>query len=205
MLFRSMRAAYGIAPLIQKGFTGKGQTVVDIVSFGSPTLQQDVDTFDKQFNLPPITIQQISPLNVPEYDPHHDKAGWASETTLDVEIIHALAPDAGIVVLTSPVAETEGTVGLPEFRQLMQYTLDHKLGTIISQSWGASEATLKDAAGQAEIQKWDALYKQLTTQDGFTILSASGDNGATDYSDLNATKLSASPTTSFPEIGRAHV
>ena len=195
---QSMRVAYGIAPLIQKGFTGKGQTVVDIVSFGSPTLQQDVDAFDKQFNLPPITVQQISPLKVPEYDPHHDKASWAGETTLDVEIIHALAPDAGIVVLTSPVAETEGTIGLPEFRQLTQYVLDHKLGTIISQSWGASEATLKDAAGQAETQKWDALYKQLTTQNGITILSASGDNGSTDYTDLNATKLSATPTTSFP-------
>lgn len=195
---QSMRLAYGIAPLIQKGFTGKGQTVVDIVSFGSPTLQQDMDVFDQQFGLPAITIQQISPLNIPESDPHHDKAGWASETTLDVEIIHALAPEAGIVVLTSPVAETEGTIGLPEFRQLLQYTLDHKLGTIISQSWGASEATLGDAAGQKETQQWDALYKQVTTQDGFTILSASGDNGATDFTDLNATQLASTPTTSFP-------
>lgn len=195
---QSMRLAYGIAPLIQKGFTGKGQTIVDIVSFGSPTLQQDMDVFDRQFGLPPITVQQISPLNVPESDPHHDKAGWASETTLDVEILHALAPGANIVVLTSPVAETEGTIGLPEFRQLLQYTLDHKLGTIISQSWGASEATLADAAGQAEIQHWDALYKQVTTQDGFTILSASGDNGATDFTDINATQLATTPTTSFP-------
>jgi len=123
-----MRIAYGIAPLIQKGFTGKGQTVIDIVSFGSPTLQQDMDVFNRQFGLPPITIQQISPLNVPESDPHHDKSGWAAETTLDVEIIHALAPDAGITVLISPVAETEGTLGLPEFRQLLQYAIDHKLG-----------------------------------------------------------------------------
>lgn len=195
---QSMRIAYGIAPLLQKGFTGKGQTVVDIVSFGSPTLQRDVDFFDREFGLPPITIQQISPLKVPEYDPRHDKAGWASETTLDVEIIHAMAPDAGIVVLISPVAETEGTIGLPEFRQLLQYSIDHKLGNIISQSWGASEITLKDAAGQAEIQKWDALYKQATTQHGLTILSASGDNGATDYVDLAASKLSPTPTTSFP-------
>ncbi|HEU5381828.1 MAG TPA: S53 family peptidase [Ktedonobacteraceae bacterium] len=195
---QSMRIAYGIAPLIQKGFTGKGQTVVDIVSFGSPTLQHDMDVFDNEFGLPPITIQQIKPLNVPESDPHNDKAGWASETTLDVEIIHALAPDAGIVVLISPVAETEGTVGLPEFRQLLQYSIDHKLGNIISQSWGASELTLKDAAGQAEIQKWDAIYKQATTQGGLTILSASGDNGATDYMDLAATRLSPNPTTSFP-------
>src|SRR5579883_1561165 len=194
----SMRTAYGIEPLIQKGYTGKGQTVVDIVSFGSPTLQQDINVFSQRFGLPPITVQQISPLNAREYDPHHDKEGWAGETTLDVEIMHSLAPGAKIVVLVSPVAETEGTIGLPEFRQLLQYTIDHKLGNIVSQSWGASEATLKDAAGQAELQKWDALYKQATTQDGITLLASSGDNGATDFLDLQGKTLSPTPTTSFP-------
>jgi len=50
----SLRVAYGIESLIEHGFTGKGQTVVDIVSFGSPTLQQDIDAYDQQFGLPPI-------------------------------------------------------------------------------------------------------------------------------------------------------
>ncbi|HET8844780.1 MAG TPA: S53 family peptidase, partial [Ktedonobacteraceae bacterium] len=194
---QSMRTAYGLAPLTTKGFTGKGQTIIDIVSFGSPTLQQDLDAFDRQFGLPNITVQQISPLKVPTSDPNNDRSGWAVETTLDVEIIHALAPEANIVVLTSPVAETEGTLGLPEFRQLLQYAIDHKLGNIVSNSWGASEITLKDAAGQAELQKWDALLKQATTENGMTILSSSGDNGSTDYEDLNATRLSPTPTTSF--------
>ncbi len=194
----SMRTAYGIEPLTQKGYTGKGQTIVDIVSFGSPTLQQDIDVFSRQFGLPPITVQQISPLNVPAYDPRGDRPGWGDETTLDVEIIHALAPDANIVVLVSPVAETEGTIGLPEFRQLLQYTIDHKLGTIVSQSWGASEATLADAAGQAELRKWDALFQQATTQHGITLLASSGDNGATDYTDLQGSRLSPTATSSFP-------
>jgi subtilase family serine protease len=195
---QSMRAAYGLTPLIQKGYTGQGQTIVDIVSFGSPTLQQDVDVFDRQFGLPPITIPQLSPLHEPIYDPRHDRPGWGDETTLDVDIMHALAPGAKIIVLTSPVAETEGTIGLPEFRQLLQYTIDHKLGNIVSQSFGASEATLKDAKGQAEIQKWDTLLKQATTQDDITLLASSGDNGATDYINLEGTKLAPVRTTSFP-------
>lgn len=195
---QSLRDAYGITPLLQKGDTGQGQTIVDIVSFGSPTLQQDVDVFNRQFNLPPITVPQLSPLNEPVYDPRHDRPGWGDETTLDVEIIHALAPGAKIVVLTSPVAETEGTIGLPEFRKLLQYTIDHKLGNIVSQSFGASEATLADAKGQAEIQQWDALLKKATTQDGLTLLASSGDNGATDYTDLAGTKLASERTTSFP-------
>lgn len=193
----AMRVAYGVEPLIQKGFTGKGQTVIDIVSFGSPTLQTDIDAFSRQFSLPHVNIQVIAPLNEKEYDPNGDKASWAGETTLDVEMIHAMAPDAGIVVLVSPVAETEGTVGLPEFRQLTQYAIDHHLGTIVSQSWGASEATLQDSAGQQEVQKWDTLFQQATTQQGFTFLAASGDHGATDATDPAGRVLSKTPTTSF--------
>lgn len=34
----AMQTVYGVSSLLQRGFTGKGQTVVDIVSFGSPTL-----------------------------------------------------------------------------------------------------------------------------------------------------------------------
>ncbi len=196
---RSQRLAYGVESLMQRGYTGKGQTIVDIVSFGSPTLQQDMDTFDSQFGLPPITIQVLSPIGTVPFDPaNKDMQGWAGETELDVQIIHAIAPGANIVVLTSPVSETEGTIGLPQFFQLEQYALNHHLGTIFSQSWGASEVTLKDSAGQKELQRWDAFYKQATTQQGITFFGSSGDNGATDYTDLQATKLSTTPTTSFP-------
>ena len=33
----ALRVAYGLEALTEQGFTGKGQTVIDIVSFGSPT------------------------------------------------------------------------------------------------------------------------------------------------------------------------
>ncbi|QBD79214.1 protease [Ktedonosporobacter rubrisoli] len=193
----ALRQAYGVESLLQKGFTGKGQTVIDIVSFGSPTLQEDMKVFDRQFGLPPIDLQIISPLKAKEYDPLDDKSTWAFETNLDVQIIHAIAPEAKVVVLVSPVAETEGTIGLPEFRQLEQYALDHKLGNIVTQSWGASELTLQDAAGQQELKKWNEFLQKATLQQHVTYFSSSGDNGATDYADLNGSKLATVPTTSF--------
>jgi subtilase family serine protease len=193
------QVVYGADTLLKQGFTGKGQTVVDIVSFGSPTLQQDMNVFDQQFGLPPIQLQIVAPLGTKPFDPSNkDMVGWAGETTLDVQIIHAIAPDANIVVLTSPVAETEGVVGLPEFLQLEQYTIDHHLGNIISQSWGASEATLKDTAGRQEVQKWDAFFQKNTTQSGMTYLTSSGDNGATDVTNMQATKFASTPTIGFP-------
>ncbi len=193
---QAIRVAYGVNSLIEQGYTGKGQTIIDLVSFGSPTLQKDMEVYNKTFNLPPLDLQVISPLNVPEYDPTNDKGGWSDETELDVQIIHALAPDAKVIVLSSPVAETEGTVGLPEFRQLEQYVIDHKLGNIVSQSWGASEITLQDDAGKQELQKWNDLFQNGTTQQGITYLSSSGDQGATDYAD-DKHRLAKEQTTSF--------
>ncbi|HEU0002166.1 MAG TPA: S53 family peptidase [Ktedonobacteraceae bacterium] len=193
-----LRVAYGAESLYEHGFTGKGQTVVDIVSYGSPTLQQDMQVFDAQFHLPPLNLQIFAPLGTVPFNPHDPAMlGWAGETSLDVQIIHAIAPDAAIVVLTSPVDETEGTIGLPQFLQLEQYALNHQLGNVVSQSWVASEVTLNDSAGQQEIAQWDAFLKQATTRGGMTFFSGSGDNGATDYADLQATKLSPVATTNF--------
>src|SRR5437660_5013336 len=81
---RDLRLAYDIETLTKLGFTGKGQTVVDIVSYGSPTLQQDIDTFSQQFGLPPVKIQVISPMGTVPFDPQNkDMTGWAGETELD--------------------------------------------------------------------------------------------------------------------------
>src|SRR6266496_2599135 len=196
---RAFRQAYDVEALTEQGFTGKGQTVIDIVSYGSPTLQQDMDVFDKQFGLPPITIQVVSPLGTVPYDPNKkDMTGWAGETELDVQIIHAIAPDAHIVVMTSPVDETEGTIGLPEFLKLEQYAVSHHLGQIFSQSYAASEATLADSVGQQLIKAYTDFYKQITTQQGITLLSGSGDNGATDWADIGMTRFSPTPTVNFP-------
>jgi len=200
---QQMRAAYGLTSLYESDKRGQGQTVVIIDSFGSPTLQQDLAVFDQQFNLPAVKLQVLSPLGTVPFDPNNSEMrGWQAETTLDVEMVHSMAPEASIVVLTSPVDETEGVAGLPEFLQLEQYAVEHHLGSIISQSWAASEVSLADAAGQAEIARWETFYQQATTQQGMTIFSSSGDNGATDYvSFVNGQPgpLSPTRTTSFPD------
>src|SRR5579859_1071033 len=73
-----LRVAYSVQSLIERGFTGKGQTIVDIVSFGSPTLQQDMDTFDRQFGLPPITIKVMAPIGTVPFNPTvKNMLGWA--------------------------------------------------------------------------------------------------------------------------------
>lgn len=196
---QQIRAAYGVESLIDHGITGKGQTVIVIVSYGSPTLQHDLDEFSQRFNLPHVTVDIRAPIGeVPFDSSDSEMTGWANETSLDVETIHAIAPGAGIVVLTSPVDETEGTAGLPEFRQLEEYAAQNHLGSIISQSWGASEVSLDTQAGRDEIQLWDAFYQEATTQENITFVTGSGDNGVTDYTAPNRRQVSSTATTGFP-------
>ncbi len=173
---------YNLNPLYNKGYTGKGMTIVIIDSYGSPTIQHDLQVFDQAFGLPdPPSFQVLAPLGPSGVD-----AGWASETTLDVEWSHAIAPGANIVLLTSPVAETEGVQGFPEFEKLSTYALDNHLGQVISQSYGASEPTLVGDAcheglgnGQDLLKEYDQKVYQRAVQAHVTVLASSGDAGST--------------------------
>jgi subtilase family serine protease len=197
-----LRRALHVDCLIAKGDTGKGQTIIDMVCFGNPNVQSDLNMYSQQYGLPQTTVQVLAPLG-PNQPPQNAadqmfQQGWAGETSLDVEMYHAVAPDAKIIVMVAPVCAPEGIVGLPQSRQELQYIINNHLGNIIAISGGTSEVTLADPASRAELQKWDPLLQQAATQANITILVSSGDNGSTDYANLGATQLSTSPTTSFP-------
>ena len=52
-----------------------------------------------------------------------------------------MAPGANILLVETPVAETEGTVGLPQIVQAENYVINNSLADVITQSFGASEPT----------------------------------------------------------------
>jgi subtilase family serine protease len=194
---QEIRNAYGITPLINRGFTGKGQTIIIIDSFGSPTLANDLKVFDKGYGLPdPPHLTVLSPLGTVPFDPKNsDQQGWALETTLDVEWAHALAPDANILVMTSPISETEGVQGLPEFLFLEKYAVNQHLGQIISQSWTATENTLFDSAGKYTIGQFENFYRQAVKAH-ISIFASSGDSGSANV-DVN-NKIYPFPTVDYP-------
>lgn len=195
---QEIRTAYGLTPLIEAGMVGTGQTIVLIESFGSPTIANDLAVFDQGYGLPdPPSLKVIAPLGAVPFDPtNSDQVSWAFETTLDVEWAHALAPGANIVVLTSPVDETEGTAGLPEFLALERYALDHHLGKIISQSFGATENTLFDAPGRKVLADYSAFYTRAVAEH-VTVLASAGDTGSSNQ-DVDRTTFFPFPTVIFP-------
>jgi subtilase family serine protease len=195
---QQIRTAYGLNSLINGGWAGFGQTIVIIDSYGSPTLEADLKQFDADFGLPdPPSLTVLSPLGTVPFDPTNPAMiGWAFETTLDVEWAHAMAPGAKIVVLTSPVSESIGVQGLPEFLALETYALDHHLGRIMAQSWVTAENTLFTPQGQAVIAGFSALYERARDE-RVTVLASAGDTGSANL-EPNGTTFYPFPTVGFP-------
>ncbi|MEW1909142.1 S53 family peptidase [Kitasatospora sp. NPDC085895] len=176
------RTAYDLDPLYRQGVTGKGRTIVIVDSFGSPTIQHDLEVFDKQWGLPDTDVEVVKWGDVPPFDPTNgDHTGWAGETTLDVEYAHAIAPDAHIVLVETGVAETEGVTGLPEMMDAEKAMIRSGRADVISQSFGATENTFPgfDKHDFSSIEKLRYAFKEAAARN-VTVLAASGDNGATD-------------------------
>ena len=172
-----IQAAYNLGPLLRRGIDGRGQTIVIVDSFGSPTIGHDLAVFDQQFGLPPASLRVIQPAGaVPRYRRNASRGGWAGETTLDVEWAHVMAPGAKIVLVETPTAENEGRTGFPQIVTSEEYVIRHHLGGVISQSLGATEATFRSAA---EIRQLRGAY-QLAARPAYrvTVVASTGDNGA---------------------------
>jgi subtilase family serine protease len=201
-----IRAAYGLPSLTDlnrpgplKGITGKGQTIVIVDSFGSPTIAKDLARFDRYFRLPaPPSFRVIQPAGKPP--PYHagnsNRSGWAAETTLDVEWSHVIAPGARIVLVETPTSENEGTTGFPQIVSAEKYVLRHKLGQVISQSFAATEQTFSAKSDYAAIRNLRSAY-QLAAADHVTVLAATGDQGATSDK-YNMVDEYTSPAVSWP-------
>ncbi len=191
-----VRAAYNLGPLTAKGITGKGQTIVIVDSYGSPTIRHDLAVFDKKFGLPdPPKLKVIQPPGpVPKYRPTSNREGWAGETELDVEWSHAMAPGANILVVETPTSENEGTTGFPAIVKAETYVIDHQLGGVISQSFSATEQTFP--SGKA-LRKLRGAYQDAAKK-GVTVLTASGDSGAADVK-FNESTYYLHPVTSWPD------
>jgi subtilase family serine protease len=192
-----LRAAYQLSPLYAQGITGKGTTIMIVDSFGSPTIKADLAAFDRQFGYPgPPGFTIIAPVGkIPPFNPNDaDMAGWAGETTLDVEYAHALAPGANILLVETPVSETEGVTGFPQIVRAEEYALAHYHVGVISQSFGATEETF---TGYAQLDPLRGAVKDADRR-GVTVLAASGDAGATDFQP-NQVDYYPSPVTSWPD------
>lgn len=182
-----IRSAYGMDRLPAASSTnlgayqGSGQTIVIVGAFHNATLVSDLAAFNARFGLPTCSAVSLAttaalPLakaaagsgctvsvvyataaggmttKVPAAN-----SGWATETALDLQWAHAIAPQARIILVEAASAGSSDLMGA--------VTLAGKLGSVVSMSWGAGEFS-----SQGSLDR----YFQAA---GVTYLAASGDSG----------------------------
>jgi subtilase family serine protease len=177
-----LRVAYGIQPLLDRGITGRGQTVV-LPEFpppaGSPStgtgtqvpassdIRQDLAHFDSLFHLPPAKLQVVNTLA-------HARSPWQAsiEEVGDTEVVHALAPFAAIreVLIHSPYVASLGRVTAAVVAALRVALTQ---GGIVSFSGGTGEQCFTPA----EVAQVNAVL-QAARREHVTMIFSTGDSGA---------------------------
>jgi subtilase family serine protease len=213
---QQIRAAYGVdsvPPVTVNGATepnyGQGQTVVLVDAYGSPTAAADLRHFHDTFfpNLPAPDFQQVFPQGNPQFNNKCNSNGlsgpcaaanWSGEATLDIEWAYSIAPEAHLILLAVPPAETEGVQGFPNlFKAISGEIGKTPPGTLFSMSFAVTEQTFGGAAA-AQTAKFDQVFKKgLARHDNF--FGATGDFGS--YNSAKQHKEGTSypfPTVEYP-------
>jgi subtilase family serine protease len=149
-----IRHAYGFDRLSSTS-TGAGQTIAIVDAYDHPTIQNDLNTFSRQFGLPPASFQKVYAQNAkPRVD-----GGWALEIALDVEWAHAIAPGANILLVEAKSNRFSDLLGAVDVAVRMG-------AKQVSMSWGGSEFS------------GETSYDSYFNRSGVTFTASSGDDGA---------------------------
>lgn len=193
-------AAYDLNPLYARGINGTGQTVVIVDAYGSPTIYEDLLRFitwqnEHGANLPWTTLAEVQshlhiyyPLGKPKFNPLNwplDEVGWSIETTLDVDMVHAIAPGADIALVIAPTPAGDA------LNLAVYYAITHHLGSVISQSFGVPEYVIR--GDNAQVMQAHYNY-WLASQPSYniTVFASTGDDGATNGGPFNNALFPAS-------------
>jgi uncharacterized protein (TIGR03437 family) len=171
---------YDIAPLLNMGIDGTGQT---IAIAGESQLEpnfSDIRAFQKKFNLPPDLPQVVA------VGPSPGVNSALVEADLDIEWSSAVARGAQIIYVQSASPVTSAV-----------HAVDQNLAPIISFSFGNCESIL-----MYQSVLFRSVVQQANAQ-GITFLAASGDSGSAscDIGEPVATNgLAAAFPASIPEV-----
>ena len=139
--------------------TGQGQTIAIVDAYNDPNITADLAAFDKQFGLaapPSFTVDNLGATTT--------DAGWALETSLDVEWAHAIAPEANIVLVEA------GNASLANLFNAVSFASQQPGVSVVSMSWGTNEFVGESA--------YNSLFTTPAGHANVTYVAASGDQGA---------------------------
>ncbi|MFJ9346213.1 protease pro-enzyme activation domain-containing protein [Streptomyces sp. NPDC101237] len=160
---KQLRAAYGAGK-----YTGKKVRVAITDAYASPTIAFDAGTYAKRNGDAAWKTSQLHQVLPNAYTKTDEcsAAGWYGEETLDVEAVHAVAPDADVTYVGAASCYDD------DLLDSLSKVVDNHLADIVSNSWGDIEANQTPDLAAA----YDQVF-QLGAVQGIGFYFSSGDNG----------------------------
>ena len=162
-----IRHAYSVD---QTNKDGAGQTIGIISAYSDPNAETNLATFNNTFNLPKLNGTPNSPSCTIQNGPlpcfqkvvlgskPKENAGWSTETSLDTEWSHVMAPKSSVLLVeANSDSLTDLLTAIDKAVNLGAY--------IISMSWGGSEFS-QELADEAHF-----------SHPGISFVASSGDSG----------------------------
>jgi subtilase family serine protease len=165
----AFRTAYGLQPLVNEGFDGRGQTVVllefEPTAANATDLRNGFSAYDSAFGLPAPSLSFVDEL-APTTSP------WlaSGEEVEDAQMVHAMAPGAAIrVVLLKEFSTVTALVA--------ELTAGFRLATTLGAVVSLSASFGENCFSSAQVKQLNAT---LETAEGahVTVVASSGDYGA---------------------------
>jgi subtilase family serine protease len=160
---KQLRAAYGAGT-----YTGKGVRIAITDAYASPTIAFDAATYAKKNGDAAWKTGRLHQVLPDTYTRTEEcgAAGWYGEETLDVEAVHAVAPDADITYVGAASCYDD------DLLDSLSKIVDNHLADIVSNSWGDIEANQTPDLAAA----YDQVF-QFGAVEGIGFYFSSGDNG----------------------------
>ncbi|MGI5140509.1 MULTISPECIES: S53 family peptidase [unclassified Streptomyces] len=160
---KQLRAAYGAGTR-----TGKGVRVAITDAYASPTIAFDAATYANKHGDAAWSTGQLNQVLPKSYKKTKDcdAAGWYGEESLDVEAVHAVAPNANVTYVGAASCFDD------DLLDSLGKIVDNHLADIVSNSWGDIEANQTPDLAAA----YDQVF-QLGAVEGIGFYFSSGDDG----------------------------
>jgi subtilase family serine protease len=190
---RQIRGAYAVA---RAGLTGRGVTVAVVDAYGSPTIQSDASTFARDNGFPPFAAGQFRQIVTPsDWNSQvacGGPAGWTPEESLDIESVHTMAPQARLLYVGANSCNDD------DFLAAFANIVDHRLATIVSNSWDGDLFDYNGNEPAGTIQAYTQTF-EAGAAEGIGFYFSSGDC-STDDPAIVANGLNCDPDSSQPQV-----
>lgn len=166
-----IRHAYGIDRLVE---AGAGQVIGIVTAYDSPAIPRNVQAFIETYHLPGLNGLPGTPAcnvrdgphpcfqRIYSQDPPSYQDRWVTETCLNVDWAHAIAPGADLLVVESPRDDA--------FDMLDAVDLAVRSGArVVAMSWGSQE--FSD----------ETLYDYHFRHSGVAFVASTGDLGVVNW------------------------